>query len=113
MRILIILSVLLCPFVFSVHYEPNWQSIDSRPLPTWYDESKLGIFMHWGVYSVPSFYSEWFWYRWQTTKIPEVVDFMEKNYPPSFSYADFAKQFTNEFFNASVVEEIVRASGAK
>jgi alpha-L-fucosidase len=43
------------------HYEPTWASIDSRPLPTWFDDSKIGIFMHWGLFSVPSFGNEWFW----------------------------------------------------
>lgn len=43
-------------------YEPNWKSIDSRPLPDWYDQAKFGIFVHWGVFSVPSFGSEWFWW---------------------------------------------------
>jgi alpha-L-fucosidase len=45
----------------SIHYEANWTSLDSRPLPSWYDESKFGIFIVWGVYSVPGFESEWFW----------------------------------------------------
>ena len=34
-------------------YKPNWESIDSRPLPEWYDKAKIGIFMHLGPYSVP------------------------------------------------------------
>lgn len=42
-------------------YEPTWGSLDSRPLPAWFDEAKFGIFIHWGVFSVPSFGSEWFW----------------------------------------------------
>ena len=42
-------------------YEPTWESIDSRPLPEWFDQAKFGIFIHWGVFSVPSFGSEWFW----------------------------------------------------
>jgi hypothetical protein len=41
-------------------YTPDWASIDSRPLPAWYDESKVGIFINWGVYSVPSVSSEWY-----------------------------------------------------
>ena len=41
-------------------YTPDWTSLDSRPLPAWYDESKVGIFIHWGVFSVPSIESEWF-----------------------------------------------------
>jgi hypothetical protein len=47
-------------FVESIHYEANWTSLDSRPLPSWYDESKFGIFIVRGVYSVPGFESEWF-----------------------------------------------------
>jgi len=45
-------------------YDPNWESLDSRPLPTWFDQGKIGIFIHWGVYSVPSHLNEWFWYSW-------------------------------------------------
>ena len=46
-------------------YTPDWDSLDSRPLPSWYDDAKFGIFIHWGVFSVPSFGSEWFWINWQ------------------------------------------------
>ena len=77
-------------------YVPTWKSIDSRPIPEWYDNGKIGIFIHWGVFSVPSFKSEWFWWYWQGSKEPDVVDFMNKNYPPNFQYADFASQFTAE-----------------
>ena len=35
-------------------YTPDWPSLDSRPLPAWYDDAKIGIFMHFGPYSVPS-----------------------------------------------------------
>lgn len=45
----------------AAHYEANWKSIDSRPLPPWFDKAKVGIFLHWGVFSVPSFNNEWFW----------------------------------------------------
>jgi len=47
-------------------YQPNWASLDQRPLPRWYDEAKVGIFLHYGVYSVPSFGSEWFWTNWKS-----------------------------------------------
>ena len=58
----IVLTVLICCFVLPVtgqQYTANWTSLDSRPLPAWYDESKIGIFIHWGVFSVPSFMTEW------------------------------------------------------
>jgi len=42
-------------FVFTgSSYLPEWSSLDTRPLPSWYDEVKVGIFVHWGVFSVPS-----------------------------------------------------------
>ena len=34
-------------------YKPEWSDLDSRPLPQWYDEAKVGIFMHFGPYAVP------------------------------------------------------------
>ena len=55
----ILVAVLSC--CAATRYEPNWESLDSRPLPDWYDEGKIGIFIHWGVFSVPSFNNEWFW----------------------------------------------------
>ena len=96
----------------SARYEPNWASLDTRPLPAWYDEAKFGIFIHWGVFSVPSFKSEWFWNYWRGGNW-EVVQFMKNNYPPDFTYADFAAQFTAEFFNPNQWADIFKASGAK
>ncbi len=39
--------------VARAQYTPDWESIDSRPLPAWYDQAKVGIFMHFGPYAVP------------------------------------------------------------
>ena len=58
----ILLTVVVCSSLLpstEQQYIANWTSLDSRPLPTWYDESKIGIFIHWGVFSVPS-YVEWY-----------------------------------------------------
>lgn len=93
-------------------YEPNWDSIDSRPLPPWFDQAKFGIFIHWGVFSVPSFGSEWFWWYWHKN-MTDYVNFMKKNYPPDFQYQDFAPHFTAEFFDAKEWTDIFNASGAK
>ncbi len=96
-------------------YKPDWQSLDARPLPPWYDDAKIGIFIHFGVFSVPSFKSEWFWWYWKSDNPvhQDVRDFMAANYPPGFTYQDFAKDFRLEFFNASEWVEIFSASGAK
>uniref|UniRef100_A0A2C9K552 alpha-L-fucosidase n=1 Tax=Biomphalaria glabrata TaxID=6526 RepID=A0A2C9K552_BIOGL len=95
-------------------YEPNWQSLDARPLPPWYDEAKIGIFLHWGVFSVPSYVGAWFWWYWKGTQPSlAVVEFMKQNYPPSFTYADFAPEFTAEFYNPNQWADIFKASGAQ
>lgn len=94
-------------------YTPDWSSIDSRPLPPWYDEAKIGIFISWGLFSVPSYKNEWFWERWQKEKSPDYVKFMQDNYPPGFTYADFGKEFTAEFYDPNAWADIIQASGAK
>ena len=100
-------------YTASAQYQPNWDSIDSRPLPQWFDEAKVGIFLHWGVFSVPSFKTEWFWWYWKGIYDQETVEFMENNYPPDFTYADFASQFKAEFFNPDQWVDIFKAAGAK
>ncbi|XP_070589755.1 plasma alpha-L-fucosidase [Erythrolamprus reginae] len=94
-------------------YDPSWASLDSRPLPPWFDEAKFGIFIHWGVFSVPSFGSEWFWWYWQGEKKEPYVTFMNKNYHPGFTYEDFGPMFTAELFDANHWADILNASGAK
>jgi hypothetical protein len=34
------------------HYQATIQSLDTHRLPQWDDDAKLGIFIHWGLYSV-------------------------------------------------------------
>lgn len=45
--------------------QDNAARIKNHPVPTWWKDAKFGIFIHWGVYSVPSFadhdYAEWYW----------------------------------------------------
>nr|CAD7264897.1 unnamed protein product [Timema shepardi] len=95
-----------------VQYNATWESLDSRPLPPWYDEAKIGIFLHWGVFSIPGFGSEWFWQRWKGN-YSEYVEFMDKNYPPGYTYQDFARDFTAEFYNPDDWAELFQSSGAK
>ncbi len=49
---LIATSGFLCGFT-AAQYTADWDSLDSRPLPEWYDQAKIGIFMHFGPYAVP------------------------------------------------------------
>lgn len=54
-----------------------------------------------------------FWWDWLGSKEQDVVDFMNKNYPPDFTYADFGNQFKAEFFNPDDWADLFNASGAK
>ncbi|KAH9644069.1 hypothetical protein HF086_009782, partial [Spodoptera exigua] len=99
-------------FIEGKGYRPNWRDLDKRPLPEWYDKAKIGIFLHWGVYAVPSFGSEWFWMNWKS-KVSKYVDFMDKNYPPNFTYQEFAPMFTAEFFEPAAWAQLFSESGAK
>ena len=62
------ISALLLTFLFSARIAaqpiPTWDSLNRRPYPQWFSDAKLGIFVHWGLYSVPAYagkegYSEW------------------------------------------------------
>jgi alpha-L-fucosidase len=36
-------------------YHPSIESLSAHPLPSWFDDAKFGIFIHWGLYSIPAF----------------------------------------------------------
>ena len=98
-------------------YKPNWESIDSRPLPGWFDEAKFGIFIHWGVYSVPAWgpkgkYAEWYWSD-MMNKEGETWKFHAKTFGEDFKYQDFAPMFKAELFDPAEWADIFARSGAK
>ncbi|OQV16442.1 Plasma alpha-L-fucosidase [Hypsibius exemplaris] len=93
-------------------YDPTWESLDKRPNPTWFDEAKFGIFLHWGVFSVPALVNEWFWEAWKGGN-KEAVDFMEKNFPPDYTYQDFGRDFHASFFDPYAWTKIFEEAGAK
>ncbi|XP_015509489.1 alpha-L-fucosidase isoform X1 [Neodiprion lecontei] len=94
-------------------YQATWDSLDKRPIPDWYEDGKIGVFIHWGVFSVPSFGSEWFWKNWKSESGKKYQDFMKAHYAPDFSYQEFARDFTAEFFNATQWSELFKAAGAR
>lgn len=36
-------------------YKPTWESLSQWQVAQWFDDAVLGIYCHWGVYSVPKF----------------------------------------------------------
>ncbi len=109
------------------NYKPEWESLDKRPVPQWFQDSKFGIFIHWGVYSVPAWgptgdsigvydkYAEWYWRKMdQAGKVQKYFkDFHTKTYGPNFRYQDFAPMFKAELFDPDKWAELFKESGAK
>ena len=103
-----------------VRYEANWESLDRRPMPTWFLDAKFGVFIHWGVYSVPAWaqageYAEWYWNRLpnKDPKWAPSVEFHARNYGANFDYMDFAPKFTAELFNARQWADLFARAGIK
>jgi alpha-L-fucosidase len=104
------------------HYQANWDSINSRPTPSWYPEAKFGIFIHWGVYSVPSFaptdqkgqtpYAEWYWNSLASKKAA-TVEFHNRTYGPNFQYQQFEPMFKAELYDPDRWADVFQRSGAK
>lgn len=94
----------------------SWEQLRQRPYPQWFKDAKLGIFIHWGLYSVPSYggpesYGEWFLLGLKN-KQPGRVEFVKRNYGENFSYRDFASIFKAELFDPNEWADIFKASGA-
>jgi len=109
------------------NYKPIWESIDSRPIPQWFSDAKFGIFIHWGIYSVPAWapadasigifanYAEWYGHRInEDSKIGELFREHNRNvYGENFNYQDFAPYFKAENFDPVRWTETIKKSGAK
>lgn len=105
-----------------VHYEPNWESLDKRPTPQWFDDAKFGIFIHWGVYSVPAFadphseigdtYAEWYWNHMQDKNGPTWA-FHLAHYGANFQYQDFASLFKADLYDPDQWAGLFERAGAR
>ena len=115
-----LLTLLICFLAlssFAQKVEPTWESLQQRGYPQWFSDAKLGIFIHWGVYSVPSFasnegYAEWF-YSGLMNNDSTRLDFIKRNYGEDFTYQDFDKMFKAELWNPADWAELFKKSGTK
>lgn len=92
---------------------PSWEELDERPLPPWYDQAKFGIFLHWGVFSVPAYGNEWFWYSWKDAEGSSTAGFVNATERPRFAYPDYASRFTAELYQPEQWAEAFAQSGAQ
>jgi alpha-L-fucosidase len=95
-------------------YRPDWESLRNYEVPDWYKDAKFGIFIHWGVYSVPAFGSEWYprmMYQEGSAEYKHEL----ATYGPltQFGYKDFIPRFTAAKFDPNQWAELFKESGAK
>ncbi|HYO23803.1 MAG TPA: alpha-L-fucosidase [Lacipirellulaceae bacterium] len=96
-------------------FEPNWESLAKHDeAPQWFQDAKLGIYFHWGVYSVPAFGSEWY------PRDMHLKDHREYKHhvatygdPVEYGYDKFVEQFKAEKFNADDWAALFRQAGAR
>lgn len=104
-------------------YEPTWESLDKRPIPQWFSDAKFGIFIHWGVYSVPAWrkvtegryasYAEWYYARVMENEKNGGAAFHRENYGIDFEYRGFGPMFKAELFDPDFWADLFARSGAK
>ena len=95
-------------------FRADWQSLRQYDVPEWYRDAKFGIFIHWGVYSVPAFGSEWYprdMYRRDSEEYKHHI----VTYAPvdKFGYKDFIPMFKAEHFDPDAWARLFNESGAK
>jgi len=112
---------------WAAHYEANWESLDRRETPQWFSDAKFGIFIHWGIYSVPAYapfdkenvyacYAEWYQGRMigaQGTRGQKAFQAHHKAFYGDQPYANFAPQFTARFFKPEAWARLLKKAGAK
>jgi alpha-L-fucosidase len=129
-KALIVTGLLALTSLSAQTYQPDWDSLDKRPTPAWFGEAKFGIFIHWGVYSVPGYapvipgklaYAEWYWNAMtngrdnpKATAIQTGTwDYHQKMYGADFPYQNLAAQFKAELFDPDHWADVFQRSGAK
>ncbi|HZE83989.1 MAG TPA: alpha-L-fucosidase [Puia sp.] len=97
-------------------YHADWKSLDQRPVPQWFKDAKFGIFIHWGVYSVPGWskkgeYAEWYQHGLNSGDTSR-IQFHKKKFG-ELSYYQLADQFRAELYNPDEWARIIEGSGAR
>jgi alpha-L-fucosidase len=97
-------------------FQPEWSSLNNRPVPAWFRDAKFGIFIHWGVYAVPGYttkggYAEWYQHGLETGDSAR-KEYHRKRFG-NLTYYDLADQFKAELYNPDEWARLFEKSGAK
>ena len=95
-------------------FRPTWSSIERNyRTPSWFEDAKFGIFMHWGLYSVPAHHNEW--YEKHMYGNPADIKWHEEHFGPveKFGYKDFIPLFTADKWDPDAWAKLFKQSGAR
>jgi len=100
--------------IYEGKFKATWESLGTYGEPAWYNKAKFGIFIHWGVYSVPAFANEWY-ARNMYIKGSREYDHHIKTYGDhkEFGYAEFVPLFKAENFDPAEWMQLFKEAGAK
>lgn len=100
--------------IVSGPYSADWRSLSVHPAPGWYRRAKLGIFIHWGIYSVPAYGNEWYSRNMYNPARREGQHHVATyGTPNSFGYKDFIPMFRGEHFDADAWASLFKQAGAR
>lgn len=92
-------------------FTDSWQSLrDNYETPQWFIDGKFGIFIHWGLYSVPAAGSEWYPRHMYNGMLKHHTETWGN--PKDFGYKDFIPMFTAHKFNPDEWAKLFREAGA-
>jgi alpha-L-fucosidase len=102
----------------SAYYQPAWESLSAYTVPEWFRDAKLGIFIHWGVYSVPAWGNEWYPRKMYRRDDPEDGAFYRHHqatwgHPAAFGYKNFIPLFTGARWDPDAWLDLFVAAGAR
>jgi len=94
-------------------FRPDWESLQKYEVPEWYKDAKFGIFIHWGLYSVPAFANEWYPRNMYREGSEEYKHHIATYGPPDkFGYKDFIPMFKAEHYDPAAWADLFRRAGA-
>ncbi len=95
-------------------FAPDWNSLGAYRVPEWFRDAKFGIFIHWGVYSVPAFGNEWYSRNMYVQGTPAFQHQLATYGPQSkFGYKDFIPMFRGEHFDPAQWVDLFARAGAR
>jgi alpha-L-fucosidase len=94
---------------------PTWESIIAHhQIPPWYQDAKFGIFIHWGIYSVPAFGNEWYARNMYLPDQPAFEHHLKTwGSHDRFGYKDFIPLFKAEQFDPDAWASLFKEAGAR